>query len=261
MLSRNISIRFIGEVKVTKDFYRNVTDIFIEKGFSNTQMYSALNMGHSTFHNFEKLKLGVSKKMAEFVKLGSEYIYANYSLEYYFNNTKNCFEKISSPTDIQFHFKGFYYGYFQKPYTIELEYFIMSFENPTEPKHKDGIVKMWSDEKNATGILVFDKRTFSITLKANKVWTNKEFFIGKKCENPDDLKYMIATWRNTKDNIYSVVCIISHIPVPEHFSKFEEIYANKAKIRQDIIKNTPAEVVSFFQNKKNKFIHLDTIHI
>lgn len=260
MLSKIIKIRYIGEVEVTKDLYHNVKAVFAEKGFTNTQMYSELNISHSTFHNLAKLKLGVSTKMVEFVKLGSEYIHSTFGNEYYFDNTKKCFEKKSTPKDIQFHFEGVYYGYFQKPHTNDLEYFIMAFENPTDIKEKDGKVKMWSDEKNATGILVLDKSTFSITLKANDVRTNKEFFIGKRCENPD-LKYLIATWRDRSHNIYSVLCMILHIPKPTHFSKWEDIYANKAKIRQDIIANTPSSVNSFFKNAKNKFIHLDTINL
>ncbi len=250
MQSKKIWIRYIEEVEVDRDLYRHVIDILSDKGFSNNEICKKLNFSRSNFYYIKAITFGVSNKTVEFVKHACEFIHRNYSSEFTFNKDKKRFEKIDTNSDKQFH-NGVYYGYFKVPYTETIGHFILEVENKE--------VKMWSQEKNAIGCISFDKSTYCINLEATDNANNKEFLIGKNTEDID-LKCMIATWRNRQHKIYSVVCLIKHMPEPA-FTKWEEIKASQLKIKQDLIKNTPANAKSVFNNEKIKFIHIDNINL
>jgi hypothetical protein len=252
MDSREVNMMFLGAVKVTGELYENVMEIFAEKKFEKERILVQLEYKRSTFFNFSKLKLGVSKGKAEFVKRASEYIHRHYKDEYSF--TGKIFEKKVANRKQQFNL-GIYYGYFTKPFNQRIDHFILSFEQPVTQDDIDGKIKMWSDDKFAIGSLHLSEGSYAITLEETTFAKNKEFFIGKSCDNPN-LKFCIATWRNSYHEIFSAVCILKFIPKPP-FSKWDEIRNLKATITSHIKENRPTFASSFFNNTQLKHIQFD----
>jgi hypothetical protein len=247
MKSKKIWIRYLEEVEVDRPFFRHVVDVLEELGLKNDEICKTLNFGRSSFYYIKALRYGVTNKTVEFVKSACEHIHRYHGSEYSFSKDKKCFEKVVIDNDTQL-LNGIYYGYFKIPHTEIIDHFILGIE--------DKNVRMWSKEKNGVGVLNYDKSTYSINLEAADNARNKEFLIGKNSEDP--FKWLIATWRNRKHNVYSVVCLIKHIDKPA-FTKWEEINSNQVIIKQDIIKCTPEEVKSLLTNDKIQFIHLDII--
>lgn len=195
MKSKKIWIRYLEEVEVDRPLFIHVISILEDCGLKNDEIYKHLNFGRSSFYYIKAMRFGITNKTVKFVKHACEYIHRIHRNEYVFNKDKKCFESIASDTDKQLQ-NGVYYGYFKIPHTETIDNFILQIEGKA--------VKMWSKEKNGIGFLSFDKSTYSINLEATDNANNREFLIGKNSE--DSIKWLIATWRNRKHNVYSVVC-------------------------------------------------------
>lgn len=232
-------------IEYTNDLFRNIIWVFNQLRYNDKQKYTIGKIPEQTFKVIKKEDANFTDRGKKFCFNCFNHIITQHHKQFYFNFAEKCFKEIGKRNDTQFH-NGTYYGYFKTEKMIQIQHFILLINGEN--------VDMWSKPKNATGKIIHDRHTFSMVLVSTKFDKNYEFYMGNNSDNPN-LKYFIALWRNSLNEVKSVICMIKFIG--KKFKKIEDIMAVKATIREDMEAKMPIFAKDFFKQHEKQSVSYD----